>query len=89
MSKYEVKFGALEKKIKAELKTLSSYQYDEIVELGGYIRLLDDIKKVAEEMLKLEESIKTEAQKALEAEEREEREARAFVSRKPKKKILD
>lgn len=89
MSKNEIKYEALQKRIKGELKTLITYQYEEIDSLGGYKKLLTDIISIADEISKIEDSLKQEAQKALEAEEREEREARAFVAHKPKKKILD
>jgi len=90
MTSNEIKFDALQKKIKGDLKTLITYQYDEVVSLGGYVKLLDEIKKCAEDISKIEDQIKQEAQRALEADERmEQNERLKMVNLKRKKKIIE
>ncbi len=51
------KFNGLFKKVRSDLKLVASYTYQEIQELGGLTKLLNDILKDAGEVEKLFERI--------------------------------
>jgi uncharacterized protein YaiL (DUF2058 family) len=91
MSKSEIKFYGLLKKFKSELKLVASYQYEEMVELGGLVNILNGLVKDAQEIERVYERGIEENRQAFERqrieEERERQMEEEELNRKNKKAL--
>jgi hypothetical protein len=72
MSKSEIKFYGLFKKLKSDLKLVASYQYEETVELGGLVNILNGLVKDAQEVERAYERGMEENKQAFERQQKEE-----------------
>jgi len=89
-----IKLEALIKKVKADLKLIASYAYEEWAELGGLKKLLTDVVTTSDEMTKLEEGIKLEQERLAQQQEKREQENRLEMKKmtllgRKKSKLLD